>query len=196
LTPVNEREDKTYFGEVHFEWTGTPASGTGTLAMSRILTVFYSRTGHTHSIAEVISGTLGADLEELEERRRRNYLIAGLGALFKRETQLKPVRNTPENYDLVIVGTPVWASSLPPAVRTYIHEHAEGFERIAFFCTEGNIGGQDVFKQMEDLCGKSPVATLEITEDDIKSGKHKEKTASFVEALKPALAPKGTAPKN
>ncbi|GAB4522438.1 MAG: hypothetical protein Tsb0019_24220 [Roseibium sp.] len=161
--------------------------------MSRVLTVYYSRTGHTHTVAEMVARGLSADLEELEERQKRNLLRAGLSALFKRETELKPPANDPAAYDLVVIGTPVWGANLPPAVRRYLHDNGKGIRKAAFFCTEGGSGGGNVFRQMEDLCGKPPVATLVITEPDLKSGAHESKTRGFVEALGSGLAAAGTA---
>lgn len=160
--------------------------------MSRVLTVYYSRTGHTHTIAEAVARGLDADLEELQERRKQNLLIAGLSALFKREAELKPAANDPGDYDLVVLGTPVWGANLPPAMRRYLHDNGNRISKAAFFCTEGGSGGSNVFRQMEEFCGQPPLATLEITEPDLKSGAHEGKTAGLVEALRSGLAVAGT----
>jgi flavodoxin len=177
------RAPKRIFMEIlHSEWD---------IVMSRVLTVFYSRTGHTHTVAETVAQGLGAELEELQERRKQNLLIAGLSALFKRETELKPVAKDPAGYDLVVVGTPVWGANLPPAVRSFLHGNGSRIAKAAFFCTEGGSGGGNVFRQMGELCGKAPLATLELTEPDLKSGAHESKIAAFVETLGSGLAATG-----
>ena len=55
-------------------------------------------------------------------------------------------------------------------MRSYIAAHANEFRDVAFFCTEGGSGGQRAFGQMKRLCGKTPLATLEITEAELSSG--------------------------
>ncbi|MBD8892679.1 flavodoxin family protein [Roseibium litorale] len=152
--------------------------------MAKCLIVFYSRTGHTYGVARAIATGLEGDLEQLVERRWRGYLAAGLGAVLRHKVQLKPVISDPETYDLVILGTPVWVGCLPPAMRSYIAANADKFHEIAFFCTEGGWGARNMFRQMERQCGKSPLATLEITETDLKSGGHVSKTSAFVNTVK------------
>ena len=56
----------------------------------------------------------------------------------------------------------------------------DAFGQIAFFCTEGGSGGARLFRQLQTLCGKAPVATLEITEGELKSGDYATKVHEFV----------------
>lgn len=151
--------------------------------MSMSLIVSYSRTGHTSSIAKQIAAGLEADVEPLQDLHQQSQLAGGLAALFRRGTPVKPLSHEAGRYDLVILGSPVWAGNLTPAMRTCISAHANEFARVAFFCTEGGFGGRHVFRQMEALCGKAPLATLEITEEDLKTGGHAEKTRAFVDTL-------------
>lgn len=147
--------------------------------MNKKLIIFYSRTGHTNEVAKAISRRLEADLEQLMECRQQGLFAAGVGALLGSRVPLKNVISDPENYELVILGTPVWIGSLPPAMRTFIARYAGKFSRVAFFCTEGGRGAERVFRQMEQLCGMPPVATLEITEDELRSGACAGKIESF-----------------
>ena len=156
----------------------------GAILMKPVLTVFYSRTGHTASVAESISDGLTTDKEQLKERRTSTYMNAGFGALFGRVSDLEETVNSPGDYELVILGTPVWSWSLSSPMRAYIAAHASEFRDVAFFCTEGGSGGRRAFGQMKRLCGKSPLATLEITEAELKSGAADAKIESFVDTLR------------
>ena len=152
--------------------------------MKPALTVFYSRTGHTASVAEAIRDSMTTDKEQLQERRASTYMSAGLGALLGRASDLEDTVNSPGDYELVILGTPVWSMSLSSLMRAYIAAHASEFCDVAFFCTEGGSGGQRAFGQMKRLCGKSPLATLEITEAELKSGASDGKIEVFVDTLR------------
>ncbi|NIA71463.1 flavodoxin [Pelagibius litoralis] len=155
--------------------------------MQRILVAYYSQTGHTRQIAEAITADCGADIEQIEDVNSRagmlGYLRSGWQAFTKRAAHIRPVQASPGQYDLIAIGTPVWMMNLSSPVRTYIAEQGTEFKKVAFFCTAGSAGGEGVFKQMADLCGKQPVATLIVTEGEIKSGSFGEKVRAFQRSI-------------
>ena len=142
----------------------------------KILVAYYSRTGNTKRVAEKIAGMLKADTNEiidLKERKRViiGWLISGRDAMKKKETQIKFKKN-PEKYDLVIIGTPIWAWNMAPAVRTYLKQNRK-IKKVAFFCTFGGSSGK-TFKEMERL-SKKPLALLEIKDKEIEQSDDKIK---------------------
>ena len=68
-------------------------------------------------------------------------------------------------------------------MRASINQHLHGFNQVAFFCTEGGTGGERTFRHMSDLVGKQPVATLEVTEADLKTGAAMDKQKTFIGAI-------------
>ena len=155
--------------------------------MTKRLVVYYSRTNHTHKVAERIALGLGATMERILDARNRRgalgYLRSGREATMKRSGQIRPVMEDPSEYDLVILGSPVWSWSLSSPMRSYVIAQKESLRNVAFFCTEGGSGGQRLFGQLETLCGKAPVATLEITEGELKSGDYAGKADEFIRQL-------------
>ena len=153
----------------------------------KILVVYFSLTGNTKTIADAIASEIPADIEQIKDAVKRTgifgYLQTGYEAIFKRVIPIEPSGHNPGQYDLVVIGTPVWAWAMSSPVRTYITEHSAKFSSVAFFCTEGGAGGKGVFKEMAGLCGKQPIATLEITEPDLRSGADKEKLKPFIQSI-------------
>lgn len=85
---------------------------------NRTLVVYYSRTGNTRAMAEMISASLGSEIEELIDETNRDgilgYIKAGMDASRKKTTPIAEPKHNPADFDLVIVGTPVWhLRSLP-----------------------------------------------------------------------------------
>jgi flavodoxin len=141
----------------------------------KTLVVYYSRTGNTRKVAAAIAAAAGADIEEIvEEKDRRGvrgYLAAGRDAVRKQQTPICAAARDPAAYELVIVGTPVWAFTVAPPVRTYLAAHAAALRRAAFFCTLGGSGADRTFRAMREVCGRAPAATLALTEKDVAAGR-------------------------
>ena len=114
--------------------------------MSNTLVVYYSLTGNTRPIAEAIAAALDADLEVIEDTFNRD---AGLGrprsaieGLLGLRSRITPPKHDLSEYDLVVVGTPVWAARLSSPVRAYLSQQRASLERVAFFCTQGGFGAK------------------------------------------------------
>jgi flavodoxin len=142
--------------------------------MSRTLVVYYSRTGTTKKVASALASALGADLEEIVDltnrRGLRGYLRSGFDATLGRLARVEPARNNPRDYDLVVLGTPVWNASVSSPVRTYAVQHSDAMKDVAFFCTCGGPGGEHVVSQLMELCGKRPEGVLILSDAEIARG--------------------------
>ena len=137
-----------------------------------ILTVYYSRTGNTRIIAEAIKNKLNGELEEIRETPSRGgisgYLKAGKDALANADVEIETPSLSPADFDLVIIGGPVWAFTIAPPVRIYLQQHAEQLNKVAFFCTERMRGHKGAFEAMEKSCGMAPVSCLAVKQGDLK----------------------------
>jgi flavodoxin len=153
------------------------------------LVVFYSRSGTTRAVAEAIARSLGADLEEIREARHRRgargYVRSAFDAVMHRWVPIDPVARDPLRYDLVVVGTPVWATKVSAPVRSFLSANTRRLTNVAFFVTEGGRGEHQAFWQMAELAGVQPTATLALRQCEVDGGTAGEAIASFVAALQP-----------
>jgi flavodoxin len=156
-------------------------------AMDRTLVAYYSLSGHTRTVATAIAERCGADLEAVRERHPptgfHGLLRIGWQALTGRRAQLCPAEHDPADYDLVIIGTPVWAASVPPAMRTWLREHGTGLRRVAFFCTGSGSGDEHMLARMREISGREPAATLIVPESELREQRYTGRVAAFAEAL-------------
>jgi len=157
-------------------------------ARRSILVVSYSRTGHTRYLAQQIAEQCGADQEEIVDRVGRRgllgYLRSLVEAVLRLSAPIAPSKRAPRDYELVIVGTPVWAWHLSSPVRAYLRRHRGEARRMAFFCTYGGSGQARVLDEMAKLCGRPPLATLALTTRDVAMRQHWRPVARFVRTLR------------
>jgi menaquinone-dependent protoporphyrinogen IX oxidase len=160
--------------------------------MAGTLIVYYSRTGYTRTVCEHLARRLGADAEEIidqtDRRGAMGYLRAGKDATLKRLTPIGPVTCDPAEYDLVVLATPVWAFTLTPAIRTYIDEQGQAIRRAAFIATQNASGDQRTFRDLSELLGLDPVATLTLLTRDIKIKQIDPQIETFAAELEQAQA--------
>jgi flavodoxin len=130
----------------------------------KTLIVYYSRTDTTKKVAERLAEKLGADLEAVIDRKKWGgifvYFFGGRAAMREQPTDIGDNKYDPANYDLVVIGTPVWAGRVTPAIRTYLGKQAGRIKRAAFFTTQGGAKRQRVFDDLKDLVGAEPVTEL------------------------------------
>jgi len=150
----------------------------------KTLVVFYSLTGTTRNLAFAIAEALKCDVEEIIETKRRKgipgFLRACYEARLKKPVPIKDTTFCPELYDLVIIGTPVWAGTISSPARTYIQNNKERFKNIAFFCTAKSSGINGALAEMERTSGKKAIAQIGIRTRDIKSGEYINKLKDFL----------------
>ena len=103
------------------------------------LVVYYTRTGNTKIVAETIAAELGSDLEEIVDLKKRagklGWILAGKDSTQEKGTKIAPTKLAPADYDLIVIGTPIWAWKPTPAIRTYIVNNDFSGKKVALFFT-------------------------------------------------------------
>lgn len=152
--------------------------------MSKTLVVYYSLTGHTRQIAEAIAAAHDADLEVIQDTFNRDTglgrIRSAIEGLLGLRSSITPPKYDLSVYDLVVVGTPVWAARLSSPVRAYLSQQRASLERVAFFCTQGGIGGKWALQNMAKVSGQRPIARMIISERQLNTPVAKKKIAQFM----------------
>ena len=156
----------------------------------KLLVVYYSWWGTTRKIAKALAEALSCEIEEIVEPRKRagllGYVRSIIEARQKRPSVIMPAHADVSSYDLVVVGTPVWAWSVSSPVRAYLMANKDRLPTLAFFCTQGARGSENAFAQMQSVTGKAPRAVLAVTTSAVASGTHRESLMAFVRAIAPS----------
>ncbi|MGC9529228.1 MAG: flavodoxin family protein [Candidatus Bipolaricaulaceae bacterium] len=151
------------------------------------LVVYYSRSGNTERVAQIIASQLNAEVEAVRDRRNRRgvwgYMRSGLEAW---RGQLAPIDSPgkdPSAYDVVAVGTPIWAGRMSSPVRSYLTAQAGKFPRLAVFCVSSSGGNSGALAEMAAVAKAEPVAQLELTGAQARSGDLLNFVSDFVTSL-------------
>ncbi len=151
------------------------------------LVVFYSRTGTTKKVAQRLSLEIGAECEEINDRKKRaglfGFFSAGFDAIRRKKTVIDPAEKAPDDYDLVLVGTPIWAGAMTPAVRTYLADNRGKIKKIVFFATGGEIPKDQVWADMETVVGQAPLAAWAAVAKTVQSGEYVVRLKDFAAKL-------------
>ena len=154
----------------------------------KTLIAYYSRTGNTKKVCEFLSKKLNADIDEIIDKKKRKgaigFVVGGKDAMQKNMTEIK-TKKDPSQYDFVILGTPVWADNVTPAIRTYAYEYKHNIKNTAFICTTGMSGIEKTFMELEKILEKKPKATFSMLTKDVKNEKNiKTKSKDFIKSVK------------
>ncbi len=111
----------------------------------KILIVYYSLTGNTKFIAEIIKNALNADILPLKPKKELNpeggmkFFWGGYQAIMKKKPKLEDFDINPEEYDLIFIGTPVWAWRYSPPIRSFLKQFNLKNKKVAIWmCYAGN----------------------------------------------------------
>ncbi len=155
----------------------------------KILVAYYSKSGKTKKAALDIAAKLGADIEEIIDKKKRtgilNYFRSGRDGMKKLSTEIGESSKDPSEYDLVIAGSPIWGWNIAPAARTYLEKSKGKIKKYAFFVTSGNTDSKKIAPFLREIMGAESVAHVGFNAREIKEKNiYDQKIASFIEALK------------
>ncbi len=117
----------------------------------KTLILYYSRTGTTKLVAEMIAKEAKADIEEVIDKKDRSgpvgWIAAGRDAMRKKSTEIGLLKKKIEDFDTIIIGQPVWGWTMVPAIRTLIEKYDLKGKNIALFCTLDGSGFKGCFDE-------------------------------------------------
>lgn len=103
--------------------------------------VFYSMNGNVRMAAEKAAAGIGADLIELVPKKAypdkgmMKFMWGGAAVTFKAKPDLEPYSFNKDDYDMVILGSPVWAGTFAPPLRTFLDSNDLSGKKIAVIAT-------------------------------------------------------------
>lgn len=125
--------------------------------MMKTLVAFFSASGYTASLANGVAEAAEADLFRIEPAQPYTdedlKWINPLARCNKEKLGKKdvPIKNTISNfdeYDLILIGFPIWYNAAPNIIETFVKSYDFSGKKIALFATSG---GSDIKKSPAKL---------------------------------------------
>ena len=130
--------------------------------------IYYSYEGNSVHVVDAIKAALKADVFEIktvDTRKRKGFFMYlwGVGqVVFNRKPALRPLSVDINAYDLIILGTPVWAGSPAPAVVSFLSKTKITGKKLALFCCHGGGPGKAFEKFRALLPGNTIAGEIDI----------------------------------
>lgn len=149
------------------------------------LVAYYSRSNVTKKLAESIASEVGADVEEIKSKVKYEgkigYARGGKDAISEKIIDIDTIKYDPEDYDMVYLGTPVWAGKSSTPLISYIKQNEGKFSNVKFFATAGGRGFETTFEQLENFTNVKPQATLALLTKEVKKDLYSDRLAEFIQ---------------
>jgi len=121
------------------------------------LIVYYSLEGNTEFVAGKIQNHLEADVLRLIPKKDfpkgnfKKYLWGGKSATFGEKPKLEEYSFVADDYDVIVIGTPIWAGTFAPPIKTFLSDNKISDKDIYLFtCSAGGATDKilDKFKNV------------------------------------------------
>jgi flavodoxin len=129
----------------------------------RILIAYYSWSGHTRQVAEQIQKEVGGDIFEIKTVKAYPSEHNAASEVAKKELdaqarpELKDTISNMADYDVIILGYPIWWYTAPMAVNTFLESYDMTGKIIVPFCTSGGHGVEKSVGDIRKAAGNAEV---------------------------------------
>jgi flavodoxin len=136
----------------------------------KTLIVYYSLDGNCHYVSQTIATKIKADLlrlklkKEIDNASPMKFFWGGKQVFMKEKPELENFSLDLNNYDLIIIGTPVWAWNYAPAISSFLHKIELKNKKIALFCCHGGQPGKTLDNLQTRLAGNTIISKVDFQE--------------------------------
>ena len=159
----------------------------------KTLIVYYSLNGNTEYAVGRIAEKTGADTLRVEPKRKypkkgfMKFLVGGRSVMKGDKPELMPYSVDLDEYERVVIASPIWASYYAPPIATFISENAGVLKGKPIAYIFSSAGG-DTVKAVEKLKKELHIDSffLELSLVDPKtrpSEENERRMAEFIEKL-------------
>lgn len=156
-----------------------------------ILILYHSSTCNTQKVADLLALQLEAETAPIMAPAHNKPILGPLikawNILMGGSPEICIPKRAQQAWDLIVVGSPIWAARPAPEIRTYLKRYILEPQDIALFVTcdgtSKKFPPERAITEMTDILRHTPVATAIFTTADINGAQLAEKAAHFAKRL-------------
>ena len=120
----------------------------------KVLVAYFSYSGTTKGVAEVLSSEIGADLFEIAPKEDYSslYLQFNMEIRGGKRPELSSSVENIEEYDIIFIGYPVWFHAVPAPVNSFLESYDLTGKLIIPLCTSGGSDIEETMPTFLDSC--------------------------------------------
>ena len=161
----------------------------------KIALVYFSLNGNTEYVAEKIYNIFDdqemVDIIKLEplkpyvDKGPMKFVKGGAASVFGAKPELVDYNFNPKDYDTVVIGTPIWAGSIAPPLRTFLLSNKLKGKNVAIFLCSSSGKVEKCLDRLQKYLKKSEIITTLSLLDPAKNknGEDLYQIQKFVEAV-------------
>ena len=121
--------------------------------------LYYSLEGNTRYVVEKITEALYADVIEIRPKKAyptegfKKFFHGGKDATMKKSPELEPYSFNADDYEMVVLCTPMWAGTFTPPVRSFLSANNLSHKKVAaaVCCSGGKT--EKCMEQLKEAAG-------------------------------------------
>lgn len=123
--------------------------------------VYYSLLGNVGFVADKIANNIDCDVIKLEtvksypKSKGKLIFMGGMKSVFKSKPKLKEYDFDADKYDQIVIGTPTWAGTFAPAIRTFLRNNKDSIKdkKISVFVSCSGGEAESVLQKIKQYVG-------------------------------------------
>lgn len=160
---------------------------------SKVLVVVYSYTGTSLGVAKLICAQHDWPRAAIEETRPRSgawgYWRCLLDSFLRRHPPIRYSGPPPEDFDAVVLVSPIWALRLAGPMRTFLAQHHLRLPDVAVVSVMGGRGALNAETEIGDVLGRAPIMATAVLEHEVRDGRCVTQLQAFGAAVRSAEHP-------
>ena len=158
--------------------------------MSKILVVFYSCTGTSRRVAELLCSQQGWPMAEIVDARPRRGVLGSLRCVVESIFKLRPDIGyegpMPRDFDAVVLVSPIWALQLAGPMRSFVARRRDHIPDVAVMSVMGGQGAPNAAAEIARLIGHAPLLSSSVTQREVDDGSYAARLGAFGTAVRAA----------
>lgn len=144
--------------------------------MDKILVVFYSYTGTSRRLVQLLCSQLDWPSGEIVEERARSGASGTLrcvaDSLLRRQPRIRYQGPDPRGFGTVVLVSPIWAYRLASPMRSFVADRRDDLQQIAVVSVMGGSGAPNAVAEIGHLLGRAPSLGTAFTTREVDDGSY------------------------